>query len=150
MFTLLVFNFLVKKSFYCIVYRNNIVSRRNIRAHPGTRRGFLQSSGQRCWINWSSKLWFKRTKVHWLYRHHYRQAPVHNPIILCNFLLFVCAFKSLELNENLRCLILDTYWLNTSSEFRIDAMLIGPIKVEWLPVTRELYRSWLFTLLQSL
>ena len=29
---------------YCIAYRNNIISRRNIRAHPGARRGFLWSS----------------------------------------------------------------------------------------------------------
>ena len=36
---------------YCIAYRNNFVSRRNVRAYPGTRRGFLRSSGQRCGIN---------------------------------------------------------------------------------------------------
>jgi len=28
---------------------------------------------------------------------------------LCNSLLFTCAFKLLELNENLRCIILGTY-----------------------------------------
>jgi hypothetical protein len=28
---------------------------------------------------------------------------------LCNLLLFTCAFKLLELNENLRCIILGTY-----------------------------------------
>ena len=65
---------------YCIAYRN-IVSRRNIWNYPGTRRGFLRSSGQR-WINWSPELWFGRTKDHWLYKHRYRQAPVHDPIIL--------------------------------------------------------------------
>ena len=26
---------------HCIAYRNNIVSRQNIQAHPGTRRGFF-------------------------------------------------------------------------------------------------------------
>ena len=30
---------------------------------------------------------------------------------LCNSLLFTCAFKLLELIENLRCIILDTYCL---------------------------------------
>ena len=130
--------------FYCITYRN-IVSRRQIRVHPGSRRGFFfWSSGQR-WINWSPELWFGRTKDHELSRLQYRQAPVHNPIILCNFLLFVCAFKLLELNENLRCIILGTYWSNTRNRVRLDAMLIGPVKVEWLPVTREIYKCWLFT-----
>ena len=106
---------------YCIAYRNNIVSRRNIQAHPGIRWGFLQSSSQRCWINWSPELRFGRNKTYWLYRHHWRQAPVHNPIIfkLCNLLLlFTYAFKLLELNENLRCIILGTYWLNTKSKFK--------------------------------
>jgi len=100
---------------YCIAYRN-IVSRRNIRIYPGTRRGFLRSSGQR-WINWSPELWFGGTKDPWLFNLQYRQAPVHNPIILCNFLyLFSCAFKLLELNENLRCIILGTYCLNTKNK----------------------------------
>jgi hypothetical protein len=27
------------------------------------------------------------------------------------------------------------------SSYRIDALLIGPVEVGWLPVTRELYRS---------
>ena len=67
---------------HCIEYRNNIVSRWNIRAHPGARLRFFWSSGQRCWTNWSSELWFGRAKVHWLHRHIYRQAPAHNPIIL--------------------------------------------------------------------
>jgi len=53
-------------------------------------------------------------------------------------LLFTCAFKLLELIEILRCIILDTYWLNNRNRVRLDAMLIGPVKVEWLPVTREL------------
>ena len=67
---------------YCIAYRNNIVSRRNIWAYPGTRRGILWSSGQHCGINWSPEFLFGRTSTYWLYRHRYRQAPVHNPIIL--------------------------------------------------------------------
>ena len=96
---------------YCIAYRN-IVSRRNVRVYSGTKRGFLWSSDQR-WINWSPELWFGRTKDHWLSRLQYRQAPVHNPIILCNLLLFSCAFKLLELNENSRCIIPGTHWLNT-------------------------------------
>ena len=67
--------------FYCITYRN-IVSRRQIRVHPGSRRGFFfWSSGQR-WINWSPELWFGRTSTYWLYKHRYRQAPVHNLITL--------------------------------------------------------------------
>jgi len=98
---------------HCIAYRNNLVSRRNVRAYPGTRWGFLRSSGQQCWINWSPELWFGRTKVHWLYRLYHRQAPVHNPIILYNLLLFTCAFKLLELIENPRCIFLGTYCLNT-------------------------------------
>ena len=28
---------------HCIAYRNNIISRRNIRAHPGARRGFSEA-----------------------------------------------------------------------------------------------------------
>ena len=84
-------NFIVKESYtqvpyyfsnYYISYRNHPVSRRNIRAHPGTRRGYFWSSGQRCWTNWSPELRFGRAKVYWLHRHHYRQAPMHNPIIL--------------------------------------------------------------------
>jgi hypothetical protein len=67
---------------YCISYRSHPDSRRNIRDHPGTRRGFLWSSGQCCWTNGSSELWFWRPKVHWLHRHLWRQAPVHNPSIL--------------------------------------------------------------------
>jgi hypothetical protein len=47
---------------------------------------------------------------------------------LCN--LFTCVFKLLELNENLRCIILGTYFLNTRNRVRLDAMLIGPVKVE--------------------
>ena len=64
-------------------------------------------------INWSLELRLRRAKTYWLYRCHKRQAPVHNPIILCNLLVFVCAFKLLELNENLRCIILGTYCSNT-------------------------------------
>jgi len=52
--------------------------------------------------------------------------------------LFTCAFKLLELYENLRCIILGTNWLNTRFESEIAAMLIRPVKVEWLSVTREL------------
>ena len=74
---------------YCIAYRNNIASRRNIRAHPGARRGFFWNSGQRCWINCRPELRFGRAKAYWLYRHHYRQAPVHNPII-SNYNHLVC------------------------------------------------------------
>ena len=127
-------------------------SRRNLRAHPGARRGFLWSPDQLCGFNWSSKPRFGCIKVYWLNWHYWRQAPVHNPIIskLCNLLLITCAFKFLELNENLRCIILCSYWLNTRIWVRIAAMLIGLVKVEWLPVTRELYRSWLFIFLQSL
>ena len=66
---------------YCIAYRNNIASRRNIRTYSGTRRGFLWCSDQRCWINWNSEPRFGRTPVYWLHRHLYRQAPEHNPII---------------------------------------------------------------------
>ena len=66
---------------------------------------------------------------------------MHNPIILCNLLPFTCAFKLLELNENLRYIILGTYCLNTRNGVRLDAMLIGPVKVEGFPVSRELYRS---------
>ena len=73
---------------HCIAYRNNIVSRRNLRDHPGTRRGFLLSSGQCCWINWSPELRFGRTPTYWLYRHFYRQAPVHNPSIL-NYAIYL-------------------------------------------------------------
>ena len=84
-------NFVVKESFtqalhwffnHCIAYRNNIVSRRNIRAHPGARRGFLWSSSWLYWYNWSPKLQFRRAPAYWLYRHLYKQAPVHNPIVL--------------------------------------------------------------------
>ena len=35
---------------------------------------------------------------------------------LCNLLLFSCAFKLSELYENLSCIILDTYCLNTRTE----------------------------------
>ena len=45
-------------------------------------------------------------------------------------LLFTCAFKLLELNENTRCIILGSYWLNTRFESELDALLIGPVKVE--------------------
>ena len=44
--------------------------------------------------------------------------------------LFTCEFKLLELNENLICIILGTHCLNTRKRVRIDAMLIGPVKVE--------------------
>ena len=77
---------------YCISYRNHPVSRRNIQTYSGTKRGYFWSPGQRCWINWSPKLRFGRTKAYWPHRHHYRQAPMHNPIIifkLCNLLLFI-------------------------------------------------------------
>ena len=63
---------------------------------------------------------------------------MHNPNILCNLLSFTCSFKLLELNANLKCIILGTYCLNTRSRVRLDSMLIGPVKVKWLPVTREL------------
>ena len=92
-------------------------------------------------INWRPEPRFGRIKIYWLYSRNKRQAPVHNPIILCNLLLFGCAFKLLELIENLRCIILGSYCLNTTNRVRIVAMLIGPVKVEWLPVTRKLYRS---------
>jgi len=45
-------------------------------------------------------------------------------------LLFTCAFKLLELSENPSCIILGTYCLNTRYESELDAMLIGPVKVE--------------------
>ena len=70
--------------FYCIAYRNT-VSRRDIRVYSGPRSGFLRSPGQLCSFNRSPELWFGRNKDHWLSRLQYRQAPVHNPIILCNF-----------------------------------------------------------------
>ena len=68
-------------------------------------------------------------------------------ILLFQIMQFIvtCAFKLLELNENLRCIILGTFCLNTRNRVRIDTLLIRPVKVEWLPVTRELYRSWLLT-----
>ena len=102
--------------------------------------GNFWSLGQRRRINWNLKLLFGSVKAYWLYRHYWRQAPVHNPIIskLCNLLLITYAFKLLELNENLRCIILGSYWLNTRIWVRIDAMLIGLVKVGWLHVTREL------------
>ena len=100
---------------------------------------------QHCGINWRPEPRFWRIKIYWLYRHNKRQAPVHNPIILCNLLLFICAFKLLELNENLKCIILGTYYLNTRNRVRLDAMLIGPVKVEWFSFTREIYRSLMFT-----
>ena len=85
-----IYNFIVKESYtqaphyfqLLHLYRNHPVSRRNVRAHSGTRRGYFRSSGQHCWINWSPELWFGKTKVYWLYRHYYRQNPMHNPIIL--------------------------------------------------------------------
>ena len=55
---------------------------------------------------------------------------MHNPIILNYVIYFTCAFKFLELNENLRFIILGTYCLNTRFESGLDAMLIGPVKVE--------------------
>ena len=67
---------------YCIAYRNNIVSRQNIRAYLGTRWGYFWSPCQCCGINWSPELRFGRVKAYWLYRHHWRQALAHNPIIL--------------------------------------------------------------------
>ena len=84
---------------YCIIYRNNIVCRRNIRAHPGTRRGYFWSPGQCCWTNWSSAFRFGRAKAYWLFRHHWRQALVHNPIILnyttyCYYLLVHLSYWS--------------------------------------------------------
>ena len=73
--TSLIFNF-------CISYRNHPASWRNIRAHPGARRGFFfWSSGQRCRTNRSPELWFGRARIYWPYKYLYRQAPVHNPFI---------------------------------------------------------------------
>ena len=51
MFTLLDNNFLVKKAIpkhftnfeYCIAYRNNIVSRRNVQTYAGTRRDIFEA-----------------------------------------------------------------------------------------------------------
>ena len=77
---------------YCITYRDHPVSRRNVRTYPGTRRRYFWSPGQRCWINWCPELRFGRTKAYWPHRQHYKQAPMHNPIIifkLCNLLLFI-------------------------------------------------------------
>ena len=86
------------------------------------------------------RLWFGRARNYWPYRYLCCQAPEHNPIIskLCNLsLLFTCAFKLLELIENPSCIILGTYWLNTRYESELDAMLIGPVKVKWIPITHE-------------
>ena len=66
---------------------------------------------------------------------------MHNPIILNYAIYFMCAFKFLELNENLRRIILGTYCLNSRNRVRLDAMLIGPVKVEGFSVSREIYRS---------
>ena len=74
---------------FCIAYRNNLASRRNIRAHPGARRGFFWSLGQYGWINGSPEFKFGRAKAYWLYRHHWRQAPMHNPII-SNYATYYC------------------------------------------------------------
>ena len=41
---------------YCISYRNHPASWRNIRAHPGARRGLFWSSGQHGRFNWGPKL----------------------------------------------------------------------------------------------
>ena len=125
--TSLIFNF-------CISYRSYSASRRHLRAHPRSRRGFsFWSSGQRGRFNRSPELWFGRARNYWPYRYLCWQAPEHNPIIskLCNLsLLFTCAFKLLELIENPSCIILGTYWLNTRYESELDAMLIGLVKVE--------------------
>ena len=139
---------IVKKSYtqaphyisnFCISYRSHPASRRHLRAHPGARRGFFfWSSGQRCRTNRSSELWFGRARIYWPYRHLCRQAPLYNPIISNYATYYFYAFKLLELSENTRCIILGSYWLNTRFESELDAMLIGPVKVEWLPVTREL------------
>ena len=103
MFTLLDFFSLVKESYtqaphynsnFCISYRNYPACWRNIRAHPGARRGyFFWSSGQRGGFNWSPELWFGRARSYWPYRYLCRQAPVHNPIIsnyeIPSYFLFV-------------------------------------------------------------
>ena len=77
---------------YCISFRNHPASRRNIRAHPGARRGLFWSSGKCGRFNWSPELWFGRARIYGPYRHLCRQVPVHNLIILCNFLylIFLC------------------------------------------------------------
>jgi hypothetical protein len=46
-----------------------------------------------------------------------------------------------ELHWNLSCIFLRTYVLNTRTWVQLAAKLIGPVEVEWLPVTRELYKS---------
>jgi hypothetical protein len=38
-------------------------------------------------------------------------------------------------------MILGAYVMNTRTGVQIDALLIGSVKVEWFPVTRENYRS---------
>ena len=49
---------------------------------------------------------------------------------IMQLILIICAFRLLELIENLRCIILGTYCLNTRNKIRLDAMLIGLVKVE--------------------
>jgi hypothetical protein len=57
--------------------------------------------------------------------------------------LFTCAFKFIGVDWNPSCIILDTFVMNTRIWVRVDALLMGSVKVEWFLVTRENYRSWM-------
>jgi hypothetical protein len=46
-----------------------------------------------------------------------------------------------ELYWNLSCIFIETCVLNTRTWVWLAAKLIGPVEVEWFPITRELYRS---------
>jgi hypothetical protein len=68
---------------------------------------------------------------------------MHNSSILIDSTIvpFTCAFKFIRVDWNPSCMILGTYVMNTRTGVRVDALLIGSVKVERFPVTRKNYRS---------
>jgi hypothetical protein len=68
---------------------------------------------------------------------------VHDPSIQLTQLLFLFtyAFKFIGVDWNPSYMILDTYVMNTRTGVRVDALLIGLVKVEWFSTTQENYKS---------
>jgi hypothetical protein len=131
----------------CISYRLNYSRWRRLRTDPGTRsENFWRPWEHRRKFNSSSepkfgKLWHSCPQPH-----SRRQAPDINRYFITTLQLHLFIYVYLcitfpGITWNLSCIFLGTYILNTRTWVRLVAKLIGPVEVEWLPVTRKLYTS---------
>jgi hypothetical protein len=129
--------------YFCTSCRTVYPRRRRLRANLGSsHRSFRRPQGHRQKSNWSSEPKFGKP---WSYcpqlTLHKMASPGHKPyfIYTATYVIYIYLFITfLGIAWNLSCIISGTDVLNTRTWVRLAAMLIGPVEVEWFPVTRAI------------